>query len=392
MFIRRVPIRSVERSAAVPSGLTRRCLLAHVGMAAAAMWRGKSAYALDGAERPLLTDVPLDRLATQLESLVPEAMARHKVPGLSLALLHQGKTVWARGFGVRDLKTAAPVDDGTVFEAASLTKPMLAYAALALCEEGKFSLDEPLAKRLPQPYVEENPEFLREVTARHVLTHSTGLPNWRAPGGKLTFSSRPGRRFGYSGEGFVYLQRVVEQIVGQPLDQYLQDTLFKPLNMTSASLVWKDAFNDNFALGYPATGNGQGLRYQWKQPNAASSLVCTPSDYATFMAALLAPPASGEHTLRQPAVAQMLKPQIEATKDVSWGLGVGLEHTPAGDAFWHWGSNFSRYQCFMVAFPAHRIGVVAFTNSGAGTKACAEIVPAAIGGDHPAFRWKKVLG
>jgi CubicO group peptidase (beta-lactamase class C family) len=120
-------------------------------------------------------------------------------------------------------------------------------------------------------------------------------------------------------------------------------------------------------------------------------LVCTVADYARFVERLLAEPAPAANGLAVSKINRMWESQVKAADGVSWGLGIGVEHTRDGDAFWHWGNNGEVYNCFVVGFPKQRTGVVVMTNSGNGLKACAEIVPVAIGGDHPALRWQKVV-
>jgi len=370
---------------------TRRSFVAQL---AAAAFSSRVSYVVAGdsaQDRALVTDDPLEQLVPRLQDVISQTVQTHSVPGLSVALIRDAQIAWTGGFGVQDKESGEPVDADTVFEAASLTKPLLAYAALALCEQGRLELDQPLAGLLEEPFTGEQSELLQQVTARHVLTHTTGFPNWRARGRSLKFLRPPGEKFSYSGEGFVYLQRVVERLTDQPLNEYLGQKLFTPLGMASASLVWRDEYEQSLARGYPPNGKGRGMRRKFTEANAASSLVCTASDYARFVCALLAPPKAAEHFLSLNRVDQMWKSQVEVIEGVSWGLGIGVEHTTTGDAFWHWGNNGSRYNCFAVAFPQSKVGLVVFANSGNGLKACTEIVPAAIGGDHPALRWKMVV-
>ncbi|HTC40230.1 MAG TPA: serine hydrolase domain-containing protein, partial [Candidatus Acidoferrales bacterium] len=155
----------------------------------------------------------------ELEQQVPVLLKEGTVPGASLALIRGGKTYWVHGFGVRDAKSGQPVVEDTIFEAASLSKPVFAYGVLKLVDQGKLDLDAPLSKYLPKPYIEGDPR-LDKITARYVLSHRTGFPNWRPDAG-LTIHFTPGERFSYSGEGFVYLQKVVQQITGEPLNQYM---------------------------------------------------------------------------------------------------------------------------------------------------------------------------
>src|SRR5262249_26786218 len=154
---------------------------------------------------------------------------------------------------------ARPVDDNTVFEAASLSKPVFAYAVLKLVEQGKIGLDVPLTKYLPKPYVDGDPR-LEKITARIVLSHRTGFPNWRGPN-PLTFHFTPGEAFSYSGEGFVYLQRVVEQIESKPLNDVMAELVFNPLGMTSSSYVWRADFDELTATGHDSDAIPQDL---WK--------------------------------------------------------------------------------------------------------------------------------
>ena len=379
----------------VLSSITRRAALARgvaLGAAAALMpLRRVRAFAAD-APPPLLEDVPLERLSPRIEAEVDAAMAEFKVPGMSLALVREGRTVWHRNFGVQNKQTKQPVNDATVFEAASLTKPVVAYAALALVEQGKLDLDAPLATLLDEPYAEDTTGFLAQLTARHVLTHTTGLPNWLGSGKRARFLFRPGHRFSYSGEGFVYLQRVLDRITGAPLDAYLQRQLFEPLGMTSASLVWRDDYADRLAAGYGWPAEDRGIVMKQSEANAASSLVCTAVDYAKFVSHLFGAPVADGSAITLRDATTMWKPHIEAGPGVPWGTGIGVAHPHAGDACWPCGNNAARYNCFAVGFPGHRLGVVVMTNSGRGLKACARIVPAAVGTEHPALRWRKVVG
>src|SRR5437868_6570191 len=114
----------------------------------------------------------------QLEKDIPELMKKDGVPGLSIALIRGGKTTWAHGFGIKEAKTGLAVSDDTVFEAASLSKPVFAYGVLKLVEQGKLRLDVPLTAYLPKPYIPGD-ERLAKITARIVLCHRTGFPNWR---------------------------------------------------------------------------------------------------------------------------------------------------------------------------------------------------------------------
>jgi CubicO group peptidase (beta-lactamase class C family) len=327
-----------------------------------------------------------------LEQTVPELMRKSDVPGVSLALIRDGHIYWAKSLGVKD--GDAPVTKETIFEAASLSKVVFAYAVLKLADQGKIDLDTPLQHYLDAPYIEGDPR-INKITARMVLSHRTGLPNWRADKG-LVIYFEPGDHFSYSGEGFVFLAKAVERITGQSLNDFMQQMVFTPLGMTSSSYVWREDYDARTAIGHDKGGKAQ-EKWKPKEENPASSLQTTASDYARFMTALLDGKGLKPETLKQ-----METPQIAVEQDcavncfgvaplstsVFWGLGVGLEKTSAGLAFWHWGDN-GAFKAYMVGFPERKSGLVMFTNSENGLSIADRVVKAALGYDQPGLQWLK---
>ena len=317
------------------------------------------------------------------------------MPGLSLALIRDARVVWHRSFGVRNADTKEPVGDGTVFEAASLSKPVFAYAVLKLVDGGKLALDRPLSAYDPEAYAGDDPRAAL-LTARMVLEHTTGFQNEVTPGSPLKIYFTPGERFSYSGEGFLYLQRVVEHITGEPLDAFMRKTVFEPLGMTSSSFVWQVGFGALKAYGHRASGEV----VQRRRPaaaRAASGLHTTALDYTKFVTAVL-----NGTGLRRETAGQMMKGRVRLdegcsscverspgrlSRTLSWGLGWGVERTEAGDAIWHWGDNNGEFHSFVIAYPGEGAGVVIFTNSGNGLSIIPEIVSRATGREHPAFAW-----
>src|SRR5215213_10010662 len=178
----------------------------------------------------------------RLKQNVPAIMSQAKIPGLSLALIRDGKIVFTQGFGVKNSQTKEPVDGDTIFEAASLSKPVVAYAVLKLVDAGKLDLDVPLNKYLPGNYDAGDDARINQITARNVLSHTSGFPNWRQPRNAKTLPIffTPGERFSYSGEGFVYLSKVVEHITKMKLEDYIRRTVFEPLGMTASSFEWQE--------------------------------------------------------------------------------------------------------------------------------------------------------
>jgi CubicO group peptidase (beta-lactamase class C family) len=197
------------------------------------------ACAPETAEPPKIDTLTEPQRLTGLDSLIPELMDSGAVTGLSMAIAGEGGTVWARGFGVRSAETGEPVDENTVFEAASLSKPVFAYAVLQLVDEGIIDLDTPLHEYWDYEFVPGDERY-KLITARMVLTHSPGFPNWRPDEGELTIDLEPGSEFSYSGEGFGYLQLTVMQITSEPLQEFVEKRVFEPLSMTNSSYIWEE--------------------------------------------------------------------------------------------------------------------------------------------------------
>lgn len=180
--------------------------------------------------------VPSDDLLAELPGLMEKAA----VPGMSIAVVSGGEVAWKRHFGVANVKTQAPIDDGSVFEAASMSKPVFTYLVLQLADEGLIDLDRPLVEYYHPHYVSDHP-FVDRITAKDVLRHTTGLTNWRQPEvSALSPAFKPGTAFSYSGTGFIWLQQAVRRITGMSLDAMAQDKLFGLAGMTNSSFVWSD--------------------------------------------------------------------------------------------------------------------------------------------------------
>ena len=353
------------------------------------------------AQQPIATVVPkkaptLKKAKDQMQQSIPELMRKANIPGLQIALLENAKTSWRGEFGLKNNSTRQPVSKDTIFEAASLSKPVFAYGVLKLVDAGKLDLDVPLTTYLPKPYIEGD-DRLKLITARIVLSHRTGFRNWRGDGNPLTICFTPGSRFSYSGEGFVYLQKVVEQITGKPLNDYMTEAVFAPLHMNSSSYTWRPDFDGRTATGHDADATPREKRKP-SEANAASSLHTTASDYALFLEAVMK--GTG---LRQATLRSMEAPQIavdpactncterlpkELSRELFWGLGWGIVQTGYGEMLWHWGDN-GAFKCFVAAYPKQKKGVIFFANSENGLAIAEEIVQLALGSDPPVFHWIK---
>jgi CubicO group peptidase (beta-lactamase class C family) len=336
-----------------------------------------------------------DHIVARLQRVVPGLLEEKKVPGLSMALIQNGDLVWHRGFGIKSAKTKEPVVEDTVFEAASLSKPIFAYLILKLVEAGLLDLDVPLQKYLPGNYDVGDDARLGKITARHVLSHTPGFPNWRRGSGPLTIHFTPGERFSYSGEGYVYLAQVVEHVTGEKLNDIVSKRVFDPLKMTDSSFVWRESYDQQHSSPHDASGNPTGQSKPTKA-NAAASLHTTARDYGRFLVAVMR--GTG---LKAGTRKQMLTPEIKLSESgtnntasapeklsssLSWGLGWGLQSTGDGLALWHWGDN-GNYKSYIVAYDKQQFGIVVFTNGANGLSMMPEIIDEAIGGEQPALEW-----
>jgi CubicO group peptidase (beta-lactamase class C family) len=301
-----------------------------------------------------------------LGATVAELLDRHGVPGAAVGVVggdHGASVVTAgsRGDG------RGPVDDGTVFAAASLTKPVFATGVMALVDAGALDLDRPLDEYGAEPYLASD-ERAASITARMVLSHTTGFPNWREDG-PLYLRWAPGTRWGYSGEGFAYLQQVVEHLAGVGLDRYMAEAVLRPLGMHDSSFLLRAQDEARVAIGHDHQGRPQPLARAIAAKAAAGGLYTTGPDYLRFLV----------HSLARSH--RMFAPQARIDDELSWGLGWGIEESDGGRAVWQWGSD-PGYTSFVIGRPADGQGVVVLTNGDRGAAVSRDVVRRLLPGPH----------
>ncbi len=307
---------------------------------------------------------------TAAEQQVSSLMAGGEIPGLSIATVEAGVVAWHAAFGIKHAESGEPVTQQTVFEAASLSKPVFAYGVLRLVDRGEWELDEPLWNTLQEPRLAHD-ERAKAITTRMVLSHMTGLPNWG--GTPLEMVRDPGTQWGYSGEGFGFLQRAIEQKTGVGLNDLMRREVFEPLGMTQSSYVWTDAYDEQSATGHGLIGAVVPKRTP-RQGHAAATLHTTALDYARFLAAML----TGEG-LAPATYDEMLAQQSQVWNNdapvphVYWGLGWGLQQTARGTAIWHWGDN-GVFRAYVIGYPTEDAGLVYFANSQNGLAIAEDLV------------------
>ena len=308
-----------------------------------------------------------------------------------MAVVRQGSTTVCSA-GVTNIESGAEVNADTIFDAASLSKPLFAYAVLQLVDAGRLSLETRLSDWVPE-YVRDDPQA-PTVTVGHALSHASGLPNWRSDAFPLRTYYPPGERFSYSGEGFTWLQRTVEAITGEPLETLVHRLVFEPLGMKTSSYVWQPGFEANHAAPHDASQK-VGPKRKPEQAMAAYSLHTTAVDYSCFLQAVLSGTGLRSGTsslwlapqvpLRKGVVAlQADAPEIDAR--LAWGLGWGLE--PERGTFFQWGDNDQgRHKAFAMGSMHEQVAVVVLTNGFNGMAIAPELVEEVLPGGHSCFDW-----
>jgi CubicO group peptidase (beta-lactamase class C family) len=291
--------------------------------------------------------------------------------GVAIAIIDHGRVQYVQAYGVRNA-AGDPLRTDTVMYGASLTKTLFAYTVLQLVDQGKLSLDTPLADYLDKPLPEYGPDPVhpdkygpyrdladdprwKKITARMVLTHSTGFANFAfaEPDKKLRIHFDPGTQYSYSGEGMILLQFVIEhgrkdKGLGLDLGQLTQAN-FDRFGMARTSLQWRPDFRPNLADGFNDQGQ-PGAHDEREKVRVAGSMDTTITDLSKFVAAL-----SRGQGLSVASYAEMQKPQLhigtatqfpnfgkvlqpdQQRKDLFAGLGVIVFKGPQGPGFYKGG-------------------------------------------------------
>ena len=366
---------------------------------------------------------------------LPRQMQALGVPAIGMAVVERGRLSWSVVTGVLHAQHKTPANSDTIFEVASLSKPVFAYAVLQMVDRGLLDLDRPLVEYRRPDYLARHP-WVDKITARDVLRHSSGMPNWRKDPAKekLMPLVEPGKRIDYSGEALMWLQLVVESITDESLDETMQRLLFQPAGMRDSSYAWSDAFAERSVYGHGTPDEmtqgmpSQMLREQWSgaqkvatgrsRPlsdwryvdaeralpdvqaatpaglvnwpgdilaNSAASLRCTVQDYARFMA-LMVSTLSPDWALRPATRELMLTRQINVTgRWTDKALGWNIEHTHQGAMFYHSGSNGNIFKTFAMGDAARQRALVVLTNATQGNLLYRRAVRAMTGLDLLAF-------
>jgi CubicO group peptidase (beta-lactamase class C family) len=377
----------------------------------------------------------------EADTLARRVFAENHVTGAQVAIINDGQLVWISAYGQRDTQLHLGMEPGTTTWAASITKPVFATYVMLLVEQGRLSLDTPIAHLLPKPldsyadYRDSSADLVRDprfaaITPRMLLSHTSGLANFASlePDKKMHLHFAPGTRFAYSGEGLNLLQFVIEQRLGQPLEVLMQNAIFAPLNMRQTSMIWNPAFGSNVADRYDE--NGKFIAHTRRDhARGAGSMTTSAQDLANFLTNLFNKPKTGT-ALRitrdlngfasmnnndEPVTAPLLKPDtlktmltpviqidtlhqfptLDETKGtegpavgLAYGIGWGLlTKTKFGDAFFKEGHGDGA-QNYLICFTRHNDCMIILTNSDNGELAFQPLLEGILGDTVTPWKWE----
>jgi CubicO group peptidase (beta-lactamase class C family) len=311
-------------------------------------------------------------LAHSLDEKAPQWLMESNVPGFAVAYVRNGNVQWTRVYG--DQAEGVPATTQTLYNIASLAKPIFAEVILRLASAGHLSLDEPLSDHWIDPDIESDPRH-KELTLRLALSHQTGFKNWRyQTEGILRFDTDPGRQFGYSGEGYEYALRFTERKLESSWASLAREYLFAPTGMTNTAWTEQTWFAERMAIPYDSQSGYLEPSIQ-KTASAADDVYTTIGDYAAFLVSVMNREGLSAEIAEQRESMHVTNPGTIAdcdTQRVTYcperaGMGLGWEVLDFSDekVLLHTGGDAGE-QTMVFYFPARRDGAVMFTNGSDG--------------------------
>ena len=326
---------------------------------------------LEGAYAQTIRPAPVN---LAFEKKLADWSKESNVPAIGIGIIENGKLKYTKVFGeLRKGGPSSPAPPNSIFQVASLTKPIVGILTLQLVTSGKWNLDEPLANYWVDPDVQSDPRH-KKLTTRHVLTHQSGFPNWRSSNAanKLEFMAEPGTKVNYSGEGFEYLRRALEKKFNDPLERLAKKHLFQPNGMEDTRFFWDASMDESrFAVAHNKEGRPYDINKS-SSANAADLLLTTVADYARFAVKVLQ-----RKGLSKSVFDEMVRPQVPypSGKNMFFGLGwMIMPDLSNGDyALIHTGSD-PGVNTVVVLFPKSQRGLIVFTNGDNGTQVWTRIL------------------
>jgi CubicO group peptidase (beta-lactamase class C family) len=311
-----------------------------------------------------------DGVSTKIDDYIRAEMKTQQIPGVSLAVMKNGEIVMAKGYGLANVEHQVPVKPETIFQSGSMGKQFTATAIMMLVEEGKLSLDDKITKYFPG-----GPEAWRNITVRHLLTHTSGMGDYpddfdlrrdytedemfqRIKTIPLAF--QPGEKWSYSNLAYVMLGVLIHKVSGKFYGDFLQDRVFKPLGMTTARVISEADIVPNRAAGYRIV-NGELKNQNWVSPTlnttADGALYLTVYDMAKWDAALYT-----EKLLKRASLEQMWTAvKLNDGKTFPYGFGWALGEVHGHHIIEHGGS-WQGFKSQISRYVDDKLTVVVFAN------------------------------
>lgn len=334
---------------------------------------------------------------------IEERMQYYNVPGVSIAVIYKNQIDWARAYGIKEAGQPEPVTSDSLFQAAALSQPVAALAALHFVDKGQLSLDSDVNSNLSSWKLPDNKiTRAKKVSLRDLLSHSAGLMPYEFKGYPLSESlpslqkildgqkpadspaariyALPGSHYAYSELGYVVLQQLLIDLGERSFSQVMKETVFQPLGMVNSTFEspLPKALKDTAVTGHRREGEPIDGKWYVYPEKAAAGLWVTPTDLALFIIEVIQAAVGESQKIASPGLVQeMLTPQIDIQ-----GLGFLIEDV-SDNLFFHLSGNNTGYSCFMVSYPVRGEGAVVMTNSDNGAYLIDEILR----GISAAYEW-----
>ena len=311
-----------------------------------------------------------DAVSAKVDEYIRSEMQAQQIPGVALAVIKDGKMIIARGYGFANVEHQVPVKPETIFQSGSTGKQFTATAVMMLVEDGKLNLDDKITKYFP-----DGPEAWRNITVRHMLTHTSGMTDYpedldlrrdytedelyqRIKTIPLAF--QPGEKWSYSNLAYVMLGILIHRISGKFYGDFLQERIFKPLDMSTARIISEADIVPNRAAGYRMV-NGQVKNQNWVSPTlnttADGALYLTIYDMAKWDAALYT-----EKLLKKSSLEQMWTPvKLNDGKTHPYGFGWALGQVRGHHVIEH-GGTWQGFKAQISRYVDDKMTVILFAN------------------------------
>jgi CubicO group peptidase (beta-lactamase class C family) len=327
------------------------------------------------------TDVAAD---ATLDEVVRDAMAEWQIPGVTIAILHDGE-VETHGYGGISLETNYPTRPDTLFQVGSNSKVFTATLVMRLVEAGLLDLDAPIGTYLPDVSLAD-PNAVATITLRHLLSHTSGLEGDRfedtgegddaveryvAGAGDWAQETAPGEFWSYCNSGFGIAGRIIEVVTGTSFEAVMKERVFAPLGLTRSFYFAGEAIVYSAAAGHTQLPGEEAPHVALPYPlgrraHPAGGIIASAGDLLSFLRFHMGDgTANGERVLAAETVRAMQEPQIEIDDEQAWGIGWGLR-TIGGARIIEHGGGTNGQITHMLAVPEQSFGLVTLTNGNRG--------------------------